>query len=149
MAKKTRKKWGQKGRPTGMTVGITADARRLASDMKTYHQSLLAERNAIEQRIEAVGEAITAMGMQAPAVAATKRGPKRARAAVAGTRPGSLKAYIGEVLSKTGGPVSVKDITQGVVRAGYKTKSKTLGNQVSAAIAEMNVKKVGRGLYQV
>ncbi len=155
---------------TGMGGSLSGDARRLASEMKAYHRSLLTERTVIDQRLCAVGEAIEALGAPAPSVAAAapkKRGRGRppgrsagrpvgrpvgrpaGRRATAGTRPGSLKAHIGQVLTNAGAPVSVKDITRGVVRSGYKTKSKTLGNQVSAAISEMKLKKVGRGMYKL
>ncbi|RJP41684.1 MAG: hypothetical protein C4547_01255, partial [Phycisphaerales bacterium] len=66
-----------------------------------------------------------------------------------GYRAGSLKDHIDRILRSAGGPVAIRDITRGVTKSGYKTKSKTLGNQVSAAIADMKVRKVGRGMYTV
>ena len=39
-----------------------------------------------------------------------------------------------------------------ILRAGYKTKSRNLGNQISMALAQLTrakkVKKVGRGMYR-
>ena len=77
-----------------------------------------------------------------------KRGPGRPRGSTSRKlRPGSLKDHIHKVLVASSTPVSLRDLTKRVIKSGYKTKSKTLGNQVSAAVASMRAKKAGRGLY--
>lgn len=168
--RKRRGGWGARNTSAGATA--PAEARRLTSDLQGYQKSLMSQRESLDRQIAAVAEAIQAMGA-APAAAAApagrragmggmrgaggmragggavRRGPGRPRGSRSGARAGSLKSYIADVLSKAGGPLSVKEITQGVLRSGYKSKSKTLGNQVSAAIAGMSLSKVGRGLYQV
>lgn len=53
-----------------------------------------------------------------------------------------------KVLNRSGGSVAVKSISARLKTVGYKTKSKSLGNQVTMALREMpGVTKVGRGLY--
>ncbi len=63
-------------------------------------------------------------------------------------RPGSLKDVIHGVLAGAGGAMAVKDIAEGVVSSGYKSKNKTLAKSVGIALTDMKgVKKIGRGLY--
>ena len=53
-----------------------------------------------------------------------------------------------KVLNRSGGSVAVKNISARLKSVGYKTKSKSLGNQVTMALREMpTVTKVGRGMY--
>ncbi|MCH7701424.1 MAG: hypothetical protein IID37_07025 [Planctomycetes bacterium] len=53
-----------------------------------------------------------------------------------------------KVLNRSSGSVAVKDLSARLKSVGYKTKSKSLGNQVTMALREMpGVTKVGRGLY--
>ena len=149
MPRKKKKRGRKPGRPAAST-GV--DARRLAAEMKGYHRALLGQRNEIDQKINAVGQAITALAGSAPAATGAggpvKRGPGRPHGSTSRKlRPGSLKDHIHRVLVASSTPVSLKDLTKRVIRSGYKTKSKTLGNQVSAAVASMRAKKAGRGLY--
>ena len=66
-----------------------------------------------------------------------------------GPRPGSLKSVITTVLTGKG-IMAVKDITAGVLKAGYKTRNKTLAKSVGIALAEMkNVAKIGRGRFRL
>ncbi len=54
-----------------------------------------------------------------------------------------------KVLSRSAGSVAVKNISARLKTVGYKTKSKSLGNQVTMALREMaGVTKVGRGMYE-
>ena len=62
-----------------------------------------------------------------------------------------MSDYIAKVLASGGGTLSLKDITSGIVRAGYKTTSHNLSNQVSMTLNQMKkrkqVRKMGRGMY--
>jgi hypothetical protein len=54
------------------------------------------------------------------------------------------------VLHQKSRPYSPQQIADGVVRAGYKTSSPNLTKSVSNALPKLSeVKKIGRGLYQV
>jgi hypothetical protein len=111
-----------------------------------YRNQLLAQRTAIEAQLQVVDHALQVMGQPIPSI--TARRPGRPPA-TGGARPGSLKAYITDVL-RAGGVMAVKDITAGVLAAGYKTQNKTLAKSVGIALTEMsNVEKVGRGKFQL
>ena len=158
--KMPRKKKSKTGRGPGRPKAAV-DARRLATEMKDYHRALLGQRGEIDQKISAVGQAIAALGGPAPAAVSAvsaasaasaggsvKRGPGRPKGSTSRKlRPGSLKDHIHKVLVASSTPVSLRDLTKRVIKSGYKTNSKTLGNQVSAAVASMRAKKAGRGLY--
>ena len=136
--------------PTAGPVGTTC-ASGLLADMKAYHQQLAGEITGIQAKMAAVATAIQTMsGAVCTAGPATKPVPGRRGPRPTGT---SLKDFISSVLSSSPEPMAVKDLSTGVVRAGYETKSKNLGNQISMALMQMNrkkqVKKVARGLYQV
>ncbi len=142
----------------------TAAERRLASEggrpssdpvryLQVCHQELLQQRALLDQKVQALENAINAIGGFTP----VKRGPGPGRPPRRGPgrppggapRPGSLKDYIARVLSE-GGIMAVKDIAAGVLRAGYKTKNKTLAKSVGIALAEMKtVRKVGRGRFRL
>jgi len=119
-------------------------------------EELIAQRNALDEQLTAVDNALCAMGTR-PAAHAARRGPAAApvgrrggRGAGPGRRAGSLKEHIAGVLSSSGGPMAVKDITEGVRRGGYQTRNKTLAKSVGIALTQMpEVQKVGRGLFQM
>jgi len=138
--------------------GVGAGAARLVSDLRSYHATLASRRAALDQEITAVSDALSAMGGsgRSPGRPAASRGPARSAAKRRGSkaasprafRPGSLKDCIMKVLSRSNGPVAVKNIIPRVKTVGYKSKSKSLGNQVSMALREMpGVSRVGRGMY--
>lgn len=143
-AKARKKKRTRKAR--AVSIGGAADARRLVGGLKVYHRDLAAKLTSVQVEIDAVGRAIEAMGAAAPAAAAAggaRRGPR--------ARGGSLKDCIGKVLEGSSKAMTVAQLGQGVLRSGYKTKSKNLGNQISMALAQMakkrQARKVARGLY--
>ncbi len=56
---------------------------------------------------------------------------------------------IGNVLSGAG-EMQVRDITARVLRAGYKSRNKTLDKSVGIALAHMpTVRKIGRGVFRL
>jgi hypothetical protein len=120
--------------------------------LQGYCAELGAQREALDTQIQAVQQALAVMGMPVTAARAAVRGPRRGPGrppAVGGPRPGSLKAFILNVL-RGGGIRAVKDITAGVLDAGYKTKNRTLAKSVGIALTELkNVTKVGRGRFRL
>jgi hypothetical protein len=120
-------------------------------------QELIAQRDALDEQLLALDTALAAMGRKpvaarpARAAAIAVAVGRRPRGAPAGgRRPGSLKEFSARVLSSTGGAMAVKDITDGVRRAGYETRNKTLAKSVGIALTQMpEVQKVGRGLFQL
>ncbi len=152
-AKKITRKTGRikrvkKQKLTYKLSGVT-DALKGVTD---HRAALLKQRAEIDSQIADIDQALAKLGFTAEAPtrkpAGRRPGPKPGRQA-GKTRPGSLKEFVNNVLAG-GGVMAVKDITTEVVRAGYKSKNKTLAKSVGIALTEMkNVKKVGRGRFRV
>ena len=149
MARKTKRVKRRVKRKVGRPAAMTGSPGLLVQ-LKTYHDDLVARVSALRGEMEGVATAIAAMEGVAPrfgrvsVLGAARRGPRPA-----GT---SLKDFIIKVLGSTSGPMSVKDLGAAILRAGYQTKSRNLGNQISMALAQLTrgrkVKKVGRGMYR-
>ncbi len=134
-------------RKRGRSYG-PVDMRGAISSLQHARGQLISQRDLLDARIQAVDSALAAMGAALPRgpVAA---GPRRGRPGGRGPRPGSLKSVITTVLTGKG-IMAVKDITAGVLKAGYKTRNKTLAKSVGIALAEMkNVAKIGRGRFRL
>ena len=149
MAKKAKaKRRSRRSKRTSPLRGLGSDARQLITSMKSYHQGLVRHRTALDTEISAVAQAIEALGAPSPGAPARRRRARRRPL----RRGNSLKEFIGKVLAASAKPMTVKDLGSRVVKAGYKTKSKNLGNQISMALAQMRkvkqVKKVSRGMYK-
>ncbi len=137
----------------------------LLGAMKAYHGELAARRAAVEGEIAALESAMTALGSDTPARGkaratrrpATKKAAARKvlvakprAAAGGGMRPGSLKSYMVRVLRASSKPLSPKDLAAGVIKVGYKTKSKNLVRAVSNALSGMKgIKRLGHGQYRM
>lgn len=161
------------GRKVGRPAGTTARARttafdddgaRVLSEMASYQTLLSAQRESLDAKIDAVAEAMRALGGAAPArvgkkpgrKAGSKPGPKPGRkrgrpvGKKSGARPGSLKDFIVRVLGQTTKPMSPADIGSKVKRAGFKTKAKDLTKAVSNVLPTIKkIKRVGFGQYQI
>lgn len=137
----------RRGRPpkragAGGGAGGGGNERVAIQSLNAYRNRLMTQRNAIDAKIGALDAALSVMGSVPSATTGLGRGRH-------GPREGSLKQYVAEVLNRSGGVMSVKDITDGVLSAGYKTKNRTLAKSVGIALAEMpGVRKVGRGRFQ-
>ena len=129
-----------------MKLARRSEATPLLLQMQAYRDNLLAQRGQVVSKIDAIDKALTAMGGTARAPA-----PKPARGRRRGTtRPGSLKSYIQRVLQGRSGAMAVKDVTAGVLRAGFKTKNKTLAKSVGIALGQMPaIRKVSRGMFRL
>jgi len=120
------------------------DLKTALSGLNAYRKSLLDSRSLIDQRIAAVESAIKTIN-QTPMATNTGLQPTANR----NHRAGSLKDYIERVLSGNG-VMTVKQITQAVLLAGYPTRNKTLDKSVGIALAQMRtVAKVTRGKFQL
>ncbi len=119
----------------------------------SFVNELTAERERLQQRIEAIDTLLAAYDGQAPKrttrVVAAGRG-RAARRGGGGRRMegGTLKDYIRRVLSKQ---MSVADVTAAVERAGYESSNKTLDKSVGIALTDLakkkEARKVSRGVY--
>lgn len=142
-------KGARRGRPPGSrNVGHGEAGARAA--LSSYRAQLMTERNSLDARISGIDAALAAMG-----VSVARGGGGGGSSGVGRTptgrsyRKGSLKEYIHNVLAHAGGPMAVKDISAGVVDAGYKSANKTLAKSVGIALTTMSgVSKVGRGLFK-
>lgn len=46
--------------------------------------------------------------------------------------------------------MAVKDVTEGVMKSGFKTKNKTLAKSVGIALTQMPmISKLGRGMFEL
>ncbi len=137
--------------PRGRKPGSASGAGVVAS-LQGARGELLAQRDALENQISALDAALAAFGAAAAGGSYSARragGGGAAGARTEGVRSGSLKEFLIRVLSAAGGEMSVKDITAGVLRAGYKTRNQTLAKSVGIALTQTpGIKKVGRGKFK-
>lgn len=136
------------GRPAGPIGGSVVGSLTVAMN------ELVAQRAALDAQIASLQDMITTMGGAAAAVPHAAAAPIAAGGRGRRGRPprsGSLKEYILKVLSAAGDVMAVKDIADGVVKAGYKTKNQTLAKSVGIALRELSaqVQKVGRGRFRL
>ena len=154
------------GRPAGATASAKTsafhdDGARVLNEMASYQNYLSAQRESLDAKIDAVAEAMRALGASAPARAGRKPGrkpgPKPGRKPgrpagkrKSGARAGSLKDFIVRVLGQTTRPMSPSDIGSRVKSAGFKTKAKDLTKAVSNVLPTIKkIKRVGFGQYQL
>ena len=122
---------------------------RVLREMKVYHADLAAMRSSLDAQIGAIEAAMEAMtGIRAKAAPRPKRrAPARGRGRAG--RAGSLKDSVVGVLRKHRTPMSPRELSSAVVRAGYNTKAKDLTKAISNILPQLKmVKKVGRGMYR-
>jgi len=151
MAKTARRKRRKvkKSRKWTRTTAAKRGPKGVVLNLSTYRNRLVAERDDIDKKIVALETAMSVMGAAAPARRAPARRTGRRVARAAGRR-GSLKTYVAKVLPSGGGTMAVKDVTTRVLRAGYKTRNKTLAKSVGIALKQMPaVRKVGRGQFRL
>jgi len=139
-------------------AGMGPGADRILSEMSSYREQLVAQRESIEEQLGALEGAMSAMGsgrMMIPSRSGagrsvgrpSGRGPGRPKGS--GNREGTLKSTMIKVLKQTGSPMSPQAIASAVIRAGYKTKTSNLTKAVSNALPTMKeIRRVGRGQYR-
>lgn len=157
MAKKRRKKKAtsttakkvtrRRGRPPGRRTPTPADPMSGAmTNLEQALQKLRAERDRLDEQINALEGALAAMGRgpapAAPTPTPTTRGGRGRRG-----ESGTLRDYVQRVM-KGRGEMQVRDITDAVIAAGYPTQNKTLAKSVGIVLTQLpNVKKTGRGRF--
>ncbi len=169
MPRRKRRGFGR-AKQNGLAAGngglpSAAGAFGIGTTLSAFRSVLTAQRAALDAAISGLETAMGSVGAGAsvPAPRAASPGRRRGRRTTAGPsaaagprrrgrKPSgaSLKAYIIRALSGKPSGMQVKDIADAVMAAGYKTKSSSFGNQVSAALAGMNeTAKLGRGLFRL
>lgn len=134
----------------GPIGAFSSTASGIIQAMQAYDGELHAERLSLDAQIDAIDRAMETLGAAMPTGVARPAGKKRGRPVGTAGRPGSLKSYIVRVLRQRSTPMSLKDISTRVKKAGFKTKSKNLYGAVSNAIQGLKgVKRVGHGKYQL
>jgi|GEM_PF-7062179 len=143
-----KKKTGKRKTNKSAKYGVTRAASKrpvfsVEAALAAARDQLVVQRSAIERKISAIEMVMS--DAKAPIAAPTGRGRGRH-----GPRAGSLKEYIGRVLSARGDVMGVGEIATSVVRTGYKTKNKTLAKSVGIALTQMsNVERVARGKFRI
>ncbi len=146
-------------RAAAAAVAIGGAGARLVADMRTFHNDLVAQREALDGEIAGLAAAMEALGGATVAAAPRqRRAPKRAARTRRGRRPssargfptGSLTDHVFRVLKRSTKPLSPADISAKVAAAGYSSKAKDLAKAVSNSLARLKpVKRVGRGMYRL
>ena len=163
-AAKAKKTGRRPGRPKGARNKVAARSKRstvrriqfsgdgparVLREMQAYHGALMAEHTSLQARMDALTNAMATLGTVTPA-GPKRKTTKRGRPAGSGVRPGSLKDHIVRVMRQTTRPMGPRDISNKVLKAGFKTKAKDISKAVSNKLPELkNVKKVGFGLYRL
>jgi hypothetical protein len=125
-------------RTTG--AGIAGAIRELG----VFRNTLAAERDRIDVQIPVIAGVLSALDASASAALTHAAGQRPS------ARKGSLKEFIERVVRAHRGPMAVKDVTTAVLKAGYKSRDKTLRHSVHKLLAAMpHVAKVARGQYQL
>ena len=147
-ARKARRAKVRSARPRRTTAareGTTPFARTLLQRLRTHHAALASRLAGLQSEMGKVEKAIAAVSGQ------TITGPRsRPFGREQGVRAGSLRDHITRFLRSSRAPKSPKEITEGVLKAGYETKSKDLATAVRNALSKTEgIKKVGFGMYRL
>ena len=118
-----------------------AEGQQLVSQLQSRRTQLQAELADVDKQLAQFPQATTA-GPRDSARQAGRTGPRRRRS---GGK--TLPATVEQVLREAKRPMSVKEIEPAVLKAGYKTKAKTLYNQIFDTLKKIGAKKVAKGQY--
>jgi hypothetical protein len=147
-ARKARRVKVRSARPRRTTAargGTTPLARTLLQRLRRHRAALASRLAGLQSEMSRVEKAIAAVSEQT-ITGPRSRSSRRAR----GVRAGSLRDHITKFLRSSRAPKSPKQITEGVLKAGYKTKSKHLATAVRNALSKIEgIKKVGFGMYRL
>lgn len=137
--------------PRGRRRAFAGAAADTIQHLQAVRDSLLAERQRVSEQLATIEDMLAGSGagrLAAPRAAVGPRAAGGRGGGRRGVRAGSLKDYIYKVLAD-GRVMAVKDITSAVMKAGYKTRNKTLGKSVGNALATMpRIKRVTRGKFR-
>ncbi len=127
--------------------GWLAAGRKLVAELESRREQLRAELAEVEVQLSQVPARLT--GAQAPARRFSGRRPGRRARQTRAPRQGGLRETVKLVLSKAGGPMTIREIEQGVLREGYQTTSKYLYNQICDTLRKIGAKRVGPGQHML
>lgn len=155
------------GRPMTSVPFTAANLGGIRRQIEATLRGLSAQRDELDSQIAQISGALSALGGSGIASAGTQRrgAVRRGRLSGAGRpgRPGrrsrggggrrtegnSLRDYVLKVLKQASSPMSVKDLSGAVKRAGYETASKDLSKAISNLIPKVSeIKRVNRGRYK-
>ncbi len=123
--------------------GVGSGLGGVLDSLEAYQDRLAAQRHEIDNRIQAIGAALAALGAGTKPVVARRGRGKRPRG-------GSLKEHIARVLRGLVRGHSVGDIATAVKKAGYKSKDKRFNHTISKTLSGMkDVARVGHGVYRL
>ena len=128
----------------------TDDPAQLLNDVRAWRSELAAQQAQLAVQLAALDQLRETLGSTAPKPTAGRalKG-RRIRGGHGGAREGSLKSYLDRVLRATRRPMRRAEVTAAVLKAGYKSRSKTLAKSVGVALRTMSgVKKIGRGVFR-
>jgi hypothetical protein len=129
-------------RARGPVVDVMAGILR---ELSARRAELTAQRATLESRAMALDRAITALGGAVAGAKVHHRGNRR-RA----IHEGSLPAYIRRVLHAHRKPMTIKEVTAAVLKAGLKSRNKELPKTVGKYLAKLpGVTKVARGVFRL
>jgi hypothetical protein len=133
------------------TAGMsTSDGRtRVLGVLSACRDELAAQRTTIDSQVAAFDQAIAVLGGPVVKTTAAPRIWRRSRRRQA-ARPGTLPAYIRQVMHAHRGPMTIKEVTAAVRKAGCKSRNKDLPKTVGKYLAAMpNAVNVDRGVYRM
>jgi hypothetical protein len=123
---------------------------QLLHGVRVWRDALAAQQTQLASQVEALDQLLATLGGTVPkprgqrALKGRRTGGGRERA-----RPGSLRSFVAQVLRAARKPLRRTEIAAAVLKAGYKTRNKTLGKSVGVMLRNMaGVKKMGRGVYR-
>jgi len=128
----------------------TGGTARLLSDIRAWRNELAAQQVRLATQLESLDELLATFDRAAPKPTAGRalKG-RRIRGSRGGAREGSLKSYIERVIRAARKPMRRVEITAAVLKAGYKSRNKTLAKSVGVALRTMpSVKRIGRGVFR-
>ena len=121
----------------------------VVANLRTAHAGLVLQRRTVDSQIVAIEKAMNAL-VFAPAARPSVSAGKSGRGGPRGIRPGSLTDRIRHVLSTSGTPMRVVEITDAVRKSGFKTKNKTLDKSVGLSVRKIpGVVRIGRGVFRM
>jgi hypothetical protein len=148
MPRKKSKKRVKRRKMARRSPAANLSAGGVVSSLAAARSHLVRERDALDGKILRIDALLADFG--APSAAAAPAPSAGRRTKRGAFRPNSLKDYVHRVLSASGAAMAVRDINDAVLRAGFRTKNKTLSKSIGIAVTQMpGVKKLGRGVFQL
>jgi hypothetical protein len=137
------------GRSTTAGMRTSDGFVRVLGLLNTCRAELVAQRSTIDSQLTALDQAIAVLGGTAAMTTAAPR-IRRRTGGRASAQPGTLPEYIRQVMHAHRNPMTIKEVTAAVLRAGCKSQDKDLPKTVGRYLAAMpDVVNVDRGVYRM